>query len=179
MEPSWPEPRDIPHLSADLGQVIDALGEGREVVLVAHSLGGMIIRDYALEHPEAVAAMVFVDSAHESYNQPTQAEEDMIVETFSAAYGPDDGATAEARQLIEDSAHFEGLPGLPDVPVIVLTSMKIDADHDAEDRQLWFEAHERLGEGISDFEHVVTEQAGHYIMLEDPQLVRAQLSSVL
>lgn len=46
-----PDPRNIERLSAELGGVIDKFSNGRKVILVGHSLGGLIIRDYAIKKP--------------------------------------------------------------------------------------------------------------------------------
>jgi pimeloyl-ACP methyl ester carboxylesterase len=49
---------------------LDALVSERhwnDVVLVAHSFGGLVARAYAQAHPGAVKGIVFVDSVHESW----------------------------------------------------------------------------------------------------------------
>jgi pimeloyl-ACP methyl ester carboxylesterase len=166
-----PGPRNIDKLSSELASVIIASANGRKVILVGHSLGGMIVRDYAIKNPDKVAAILFVDPSHEAYNQPTQTIEDMIYDTFNSEYGAGYGGTMESRELIEDSGYMETLPDLPNVPVIVLSSMKTDADHTHADRQLWYNAHELLKSGVSDFKHISTTISGHYIMVEDPDLV--------
>lgn len=38
-----------------------------DLVLVAHSFGGLVARAYAQSHPQAVKGIVFVDSVHESW----------------------------------------------------------------------------------------------------------------
>jgi uncharacterized protein YjlB len=79
--------------------------------------------------------------------------------------------------LIEDLAYAAQLPNLPDVPVVVLTSMKNDnANRTADEtyhktRQDWYNAHELLRAGVTDFTHIETTQSGHYIMWEEPGLV--------
>jgi pimeloyl-ACP methyl ester carboxylesterase len=55
------DPRDLEALSADLGAVIKAVGQGRPVVLVGHSFGGPITRYFAYRHPKQVAGMVLID----------------------------------------------------------------------------------------------------------------------
>jgi pimeloyl-ACP methyl ester carboxylesterase len=53
-----------------LADELDALVRERQwhdLVLVAHSFGGLVARDYAQAHPAEVRGMVFVDSAHESW----------------------------------------------------------------------------------------------------------------
>lgn len=172
-------PRNINNLTSELASVINASANARKVILVGHSLGGMIIRDYAIKNPDKVAAIIFVDPSHEAYNQPTQAIEDLIYDSFSTAYGADFGGTMEARELIEDSEFMDTLSVLPDIPVIVLTSMKTDADHTVADRQLWYNAHELLKNGVTDFKHISTTKSGHYIMIEEPDLIVSNLMALL
>lgn len=178
--PAPPSPRNVERMSADLDSVIRQYANGRKVVLVSHSLGGYIARDYAIKNPAKVAALLFVDPSHELYNglldQPT---EDQIYNAFRSLYGAGYGATLEARELIEDAQYMATLPPLPAIPVTVITSMLTDAGHDAADRQLWFQAHEMLGNGVRDFTHLTTTISGHYIMKTEPGLVKTQIRALL
>jgi pimeloyl-ACP methyl ester carboxylesterase len=174
-----PSPRNINILSNELDKVITRFANGRKVILVAHSLGGMIVRDYAIKNPLKTAAILFLDPSHEQYNNPSQSEEDLIYNAFNAAYGSDFGGTAEARELIEDSQYMQTLSTLPNVPVIVITSMKTDASHTATDRQAWFTAHEALKTGVTDFTHISTAISGHYIMRDEPNLVTDKIKLLL
>ncbi|MBK8806544.1 MAG: alpha/beta fold hydrolase [Bacteroidales bacterium] len=164
-------PRSIAKLSEELDSVINKFYNGRKIILVGHSLAGMIIRDYAIKNPSKVAGLLLIDPSQEAYNNPTQEQEDLIYNTFLDSYGADFGATMEARELIENSQYMATLPHLPNVPTIVLTSMKIDASHNESDRQSWYNAHELLKTGISDFTHISTTNSGHYIFIEEPNLV--------
>ena len=174
-----PAPRNIAKLSAELDSVISKFANNRKIILVGHSLAGMIMRDYAVKNPTKVAGILFIDPSHEAYNNPTQAEEDLIYNTFLGSYGADFGATMEARELIENSQYMAALSNLPNVPVIVLTSMKVDASHNATDRQNWYNAHELFKTGISDFTHITTTKSGHYIFIEEPGLVLDNLNLLI
>lgn len=171
--------RGIEVLRAELDSVIKFHSGTGKIILVGHSLGGMIIRDYAVKNPTKVAALLFVDPSHENYNQPGQTDEDQIYDYFNNANGPNFGGTREARQLIEDSDYMATVGNMPDVPVIVITSMKTDANHNTADRQNWYNAHELLATGISDFTHVTTTSAGHYIQLEQPDLVIENIRTLI
>ena len=166
-----PVPRNIDRLRSELESLIDKFSNGRKVILVGHSLGGMIIRDYAIKNPLKTAALLFIDPSHEFYNHPSQAEEDMLYEASKIANGANFGGTLEAREFIEDLQYAGKLPSLPDVPVIVLTSMQADANHSSSVKQTWYNAHELLKNGVTDFTHISTTNAGHYIMLDEPKLV--------
>jgi pimeloyl-ACP methyl ester carboxylesterase len=171
--------RDINRLCSELNAVISHFSQGRKLILVGHSLGGMLIRDYAIKYPSQIAALVFVDASHELYNNPTQQEEDAIYQLFKDAYSENFGATAEAKELIENSQYMATLPNLPDVPVIAITSMKTDTQHNEADRQLWFDSKEALKQGVTDFTHVVTYKSGHYIMVEEPELIFDTIETLL
>jgi len=56
-----PADRTLERLTDDLIGVLDAIGESGPVVLVGHSWGGPIIRNFADRHPQRVAGLVFVD----------------------------------------------------------------------------------------------------------------------
>lgn len=170
-----PAPRDIPKLSGEFENVVNRFANNRKVILVGHSLAGMIMRDYAIKNPLKVAGILFIDPSHEAYNNPSQAEEDLIFNAFLNKYGANYGATMEARELIENTQYMTTLSNLPNVPTIILTSMKVDATHNASDRQNWFDAHESLRAGITDFTHISTTNSGHYIFIDEPDLVKNNL----
>jgi pimeloyl-ACP methyl ester carboxylesterase len=173
--------RNLQRLSFELSDVINAVAGSRKVVLVGHSLGGLIIRDFAIHNSSKIAALLFVDPSHEQYNlaNTSQSLEDSIYNGFQQYYGPGFGGTLEARQLIEDLQYTASLPALPNVPVTVLSSMKTDSAHSLQDRQNWFNAHEQLKTGISNFVHIGVPASGHYIQLEQPGLVIAELEKLL
>ena len=172
-------PRDINKLRSELEVVIGKFANGRKVLLVGHSLGGLIIRDFAVKNPQKVAGLVFVDASHEKYNHFSQSQIDSLYNAFKADYGANSGIALETLQLIEDFRYMKGLPNLPDVPVIAINSMKIDAEHDMTDRQLWYDAQESLKAGVTDFTHITTIKSGHFIQLEEPELVLANIKLLL
>lgn len=173
------EPRDIKKLRSELETVVNQFANGRKVVLVGHSLGGLIIRDFAIKNPEKVAGLVFVDASHEKYNHYSQEQIDLFYNNYKTAYGSNSGIALETLQLIEDFKYSATLPNLPDVPVIAITSMKTDAEHNLADRQLWYDSKEFLKAGVTDFTHITTIKSGHFIQLEEPKLVLDNIRKIL
>lgn len=51
--------------AADLHTLLTKAGESGPYVLVGHSFGGILVREFARQHPQEVVGMVLVDSAHE------------------------------------------------------------------------------------------------------------------
>ncbi|MDO5980994.1 alpha/beta fold hydrolase [Flavivirga spongiicola] len=166
--------RNIVQLAEDLHQVILSKSENNKVILVGHSLGGAITRYYAVQHPEMVEAILFVDPSHEGFEEMTQGQEDNMVEYFRG-----EGLTQianEAEQFIENFQTLDALSTLPNVPIIVLTSIR---DREGENETRWINAHATLGENVTNFTHITTENSGHYIQVEEPQLVLDAITALL
>ena len=58
-----PPPRDADHIADELHGLLMAAEVDGPIVLMGHSRGGIYIRDYATRYPEAIAGLIFVDSA--------------------------------------------------------------------------------------------------------------------
>lgn len=56
-----PHPRDASAISADLEKLIAASGERGPFTLMAHSMGGIYVRDFAARHPGRVAGLVLIE----------------------------------------------------------------------------------------------------------------------
>lgn len=60
-----PMPRTFAQLNLELRDALAKLGEHGPFVLVGHSFGGPVVRNFALTYPQDVAGMVLVDAAFE------------------------------------------------------------------------------------------------------------------
>jgi pimeloyl-ACP methyl ester carboxylesterase len=59
-----PAPAGAPTPQNDLQDLLDSDPLAGPVVLVGHSMGGLLVADYARRHPERVAGLVLVDAVH-------------------------------------------------------------------------------------------------------------------
>ena len=60
-----PKPRTFAQLNLELRDALSRLGEDGPYLLVGHSFGGPVVRNFALLYPAKVAGIIFVDSAFE------------------------------------------------------------------------------------------------------------------
>jgi pimeloyl-ACP methyl ester carboxylesterase len=60
-----PKPRTFAQINLEIKDALAKLGERGPFVLVGHSYGGPVVRNFAGIYPIAVAGIVFVDAAHE------------------------------------------------------------------------------------------------------------------
>ena len=163
---SGPEPRDSQQLATEMHALLHNAGYSPPYVLVGHSLGGTNIRMFAAMYPGEVAALVFIDPAHEDYK--TVDDSDIRREESRGL------ASNIISELRNANSSLEQLRGtrLPDVPTVVLTSMK--------DRsQGWYDAHDQLVQQVSNGTHLVTTTSNHNIHVEDAQLVADTIRMVM
>lgn len=61
-----PQVRSLQQLSDEMAAVVKANG-WQNLVLVPHSFGGLLARQYVSDHPEQVRGVLFADTVHESW----------------------------------------------------------------------------------------------------------------
>ena len=183
-----PGERTLAANTADLEQMIAAAQLRPPFILVGHSYGGFLIRDFAAKNPAQVAGMVFVDASDERIEtelrkiDPARTAKDA---KLSEGYTPPKyKAEMKYVQAILSSGKLPVAGALPDVPVAVLTSsMKHENPefflHSPEGMKTWRSLHESFFRQFSTGIHTVTANAGHHIHIEQPQLVIAAIEQVM
>ncbi|NTU62098.1 MAG: alpha/beta hydrolase [Chloroflexi bacterium] len=221
-----PRPRTAHNLVEDLHTLLIRSGVEPPYVLVGHSLGGPLVRLYAHEHPDQVAGMVLVDSAHEEEflrapeavkrlqansvkmmngilrlmqaattagvfalvprlypRQALSMVPEEARETYRGLTSADAKCVAAIREeygAYED--HFAAMraahiTALGDIPLIVLSHGKtqqipgLSAEVSREFEQISDQLHVELTAQSPNGKRIIAEQSGHYIQLDQPDLV--------
>ena len=160
-------------------------------VLVGASYGGILVRLYTSLYKAEVAGLVFVDASHEQQVQRYGRLDPRYPAQFRASFAEklrkDKGAEADEDResvRIQNAGAVEGMKPLPDIPIAVLTSMKVNpnpmyVNQTAQGHDAWRAMHEEWFRRSRNGLHIVTTRSGHHIQDDEPQLVIEAIRFVL
>lgn len=161
-------------------------------ILVGRSYGGILVRLYASLYPNEVAGMVLVDATHEqqvrrwgaidsTYPAAFRTYFDSVLKTLKPG-----AEAAETRETMRIQAAGEvlGMQPLPDMPLAVLTSMRVDpkarsVNGTARGHAAWRAMHDEWFQRSTNAIHIVTTRSGHAIQDQEPDLVVQAIRFVL
>lgn len=179
-------PRSARDMILDLHALLRAAEVPRPYVLVGHSFGGMLMRLYATTYPDGVAGLVSIDAQHEDFIAAYR--EFLSPEQYEAAVhpGPPPGlesytdyerlslevSGAEMRQAQADTP-------LRPMPLVVLSHSRhlpnpfgFPSDWPIDSLEQAFQAsQDELATLVPGARHVIAGESGHYIQLDQPDLV--------
>jgi len=185
-----PEPRTILESSQELDQLVAGAKLRPPFILVGHSYGGLLVRAFAARHPDWVAGMVLVDPTDERFTPALRKLDAKRAldddRQFAAIVPPRLQPELKLLQPVLDSGVLPPpLDGrLPDVPVVVLTSVQQAEKPEfflqtTEAVALKRELHADFLRQFSEGSQVLTLKSGHHIQREEPELVIGAVNKVI
>jgi pimeloyl-ACP methyl ester carboxylesterase len=183
-----PMPTTAANMVADLHALLDTADVPGPYVLVGHSFGGLVARLYASTYPGEIIGLVLVDSAHEEYYAAVQ---EVLTPEAWAQYAvppPELADYPEFEQIDTDTSAIQMQDAaiaspLQPMPLVVLThGQPWDWPADfpgAALEAVWPPLQEDLASLVPDSRLVVAEESGHYIQLEQPDLVIEAIRQVV
>lgn len=182
--------RTVDHFAIELHQILEKEKIEPPYLIVSHSLGGFIARWFVHEYPEQVTGMVLIDPAYEGFMDTirnTRSEEQRRKMKDMVDLGIVNKPKASRKELeyLKQDEELMRSTKLPDnIPITMLTSGRFsdqerEAGSTAEDIARWVKFHERLKLQAPQMKHIVTEKSGTFIHQEEPELVIAEIKSIL
>jgi len=166
-----PRPRDARQIACELHTALSNAGVPPPYVLVGHSLGGPFIRVFAGLYPAEVAGMVLVDPTQEEFIAWNQARDPKQERREDEEW--------KDIQASLDEAHESRVPA--GIPVTIITAMgprKLPPFVTEKERQelklfrpMWLRFHNEWAAKVPNAKHVITENSGHVVPFEEPDLV--------
>jgi pimeloyl-ACP methyl ester carboxylesterase len=173
-----PQPRDARQIARELHTALQNAHAAPPYILVGHSFGGLFIRVFAGMYPREVGGMVLVD--------PTQEE---FINWNQSHNHDDDDIPADDWNLIQAGMAEARESRIPEgIPVVLISGMgprvlpafmtekqklKYRTQH-----QMWLKYHTEWIEKAPNGKHIITQNSGHGIPFEEPDLVVGAIRQV-
>ena len=175
---SVPKHDTIQAIAEELRSLLSVADFDPPYVLVGHSLGGIIVRQFATQYTEETVGMVLVDSS----------QGDLIVR-FQAVLTPEEwqryGSPGhEGDFVLPEGADLLG-PDLGDIPLVVLTAgivmRRDDVPPDVAERldNVRLGMHREMLTLSTNSTHMIAEESDHAIPSNQPELVVEAISQVV
>lgn len=197
-----PEKRDIQDVVNDLRAIlVDGFIKG-PVVLVGHSIGGLIINMYAHQHPKQIAGLMFIDSSHPNQKNRIEKVLPPALVAASSAYSskqqtsPPETWNVEAA-ITQGETSFMQPGSLGDKPVVVLSADPTLVDENSvawtkknvwsgynegilrAENRLWTRLQKELAALSRNTRHTMVKGSTHYIQFDNPKAVIASIQQVV
>jgi pimeloyl-ACP methyl ester carboxylesterase len=171
----------------ELKQLIAAHKITKPLILVGHSYGGWVVRQFAAANPKLVAGLVLVDPAIETLEvELNKIDAKKVLEDqqkLNQMAPPSAKADLALVQAIFTQAKLPNQSALPDVPTHLLTSIMVPRNpffqETAPALQVKRDLHQKFIQQFSNASHVVTSRSGHHIQMEEPHLVIAAIEQMI
>lgn len=166
-----------------LGTVLEAQGIDGPVLLVGHSLGGLVAATFAELQPQRTAGLVLVDATPPSMQRA-------VTELIPASAGDVAGAVRGEMTALQSGENLERLvyDGAPvgsigEVPLVVMRHGKpvfaaVPTYGEGIERA-WQQGQQQWLELSTDSRMVVATSSGHYIYRDQPELVHTAVTDLL
>jgi pimeloyl-ACP methyl ester carboxylesterase len=150
----------------ELHALLTAVGVAPPYVMVGHSYGGMVAREFARLYSDELAGLVLLDASSEP--------EIPVYERLHAGPWIDGTVQPASNQRLDIHATVRELlrsPGLGSTPLVVVTAGVLEDEWLRTVPQLASRAQTRLAGLSSDSIHVLDRDVGHFIPENDPRTV--------
>lgn len=175
--------QQLSDIATFLGTVLAAQGINGPVLLVGHSLGGLVAAKFAELHPQRTAGLVLVDATPPSMQQA-------VTELIPASAGDVAGAVRGEMTALQSGENperlvYDGAPvgSIGDVPLVVMRHGKpifaaVPKYGDGIEKA-WQQGQQQWLKLSTDSRMVVAPASGHYIYRDQPELVHTAITDLL
>jgi pimeloyl-ACP methyl ester carboxylesterase len=168
--------KDLPTMALELDNLFKDLVVRQPVILVGHSLGCQVIKQFALMYPEKVQAVVYIDPGYNPQRLKNRIPDSLWQkrEALLKKYTPElnTGQRAEFDQLTVNTARADSFTTFPSVPVIMFTATKVtDFPASGEEIELKRQTHEEWMKKMPNVQHEIVKDSRHYIHNDHPELI--------
>ena len=187
--------RTVDTMAAELHELLVIERIHPPFILVGHSMGGFVVRCFASMYPKEVVGLILIDPAHEEdfiKMKLIRSDSDKVKlcrEYQGYLNRPERtiGQNAESSYFIDttgygmDSKIMKKISFPKNIPITVFSSMKpfTTPPYDKKDVELRYQNIEDWKKQAPRLKHLSTDKSGHFIQLEEPNLIIDEIKIML
>ncbi len=177
--------KDLKTLAMELKKTLQSAKINKPCLLVAHSLGCQISKQFSVMFPADVRGIIFIDPGFNeellelSVNDSVWQQRENQLKKYRPKIGI--AIEEELKELNKNCAIADDLTRLPDIPVVLFTAEKINADFPGsrEELNVKKQTHQRWLKQIPGARQIIVPQSRHYIQNDAPELVIDEIKKML
>ena len=170
--------RTLDHVAKELSTLLELEKIKAPYILVGHSLGGLIAREFYHQYPDRVAGFVFVDMANSEVFFDSLYKKKLISDDF---FGPDSLATKGEwyeMSYTKQNVFWFKEDFKTDLPVHLLVASGKNAGSD-EFVATKVNTFKQFNKGAPQMKIIYTEFSGHHIQRDQPELVIKSINEII
>lgn len=180
-------PRTIENMTSELLSLLEQTGIENDILLVGHSLGGFVARDFLAKYPEKVIGMVLIDPGNEYFTERVlltfPEEKRSHLDSLIHTPNPNSpiGFQAEIESRRSWDVYMRNNKVSSSVPIVLIESAHIDESNLLTKEVVGIKQNlnKDFQRQMSDLKIITTEKSGHFIQLDEPELVIKTILDIL
>lgn len=179
------EKKDLRSIAGELHQLLVLTKLARPFILVGHSLGCQIVKEYASLHPKDVKGIVFIDPGYNEENlravvpETTWQQRENALRQYLPSFNP--AQKQELKYANRSAALSDSIRLDKSIPVILFTATKINPGFplSAEELRVKIKTHELWLRSMPGAKHIIVPGSRHYIHNDEPPIVVEAIRTLL
>ncbi len=179
------ENKDLLSIVYELHNLINLTKLSKPFILVGHSLGCQIVKEYASLFPKSVQAIVFIDPGYNEEVLKARVSDSLWQKREKALqyYLPEFNAAQkeELKYANQDAAITDSIKLDLKIPIILFTATKINPSFPCsrEELQVKEESHNLWLRSMPNGIHKIAPDSRHYIQNDNPSIIISSIRSLL
>jgi pimeloyl-ACP methyl ester carboxylesterase len=179
------EKKDLLSIATELRHLVKAIDLPKPFILVGHSLGCQIVKQYAALYPNDIKGIIFLDPG---YNEETLKatlpdsvwrQREKALKKYLPVFNK--AQKAELKNANQSAAISDSIKNLPRVPIVLFTATHVNPDFpgSAAEFKIKEQTHILWLKSMPGAAHKIIPQSRHYIQNDDPVSVITEIHRML
>lgn len=177
--------KDLASLAHELHELVKTIKVPKPFVLVGHSLGCQIVKQYIFLYPHDAKGIIFLDPGYNEEKLRARVPDsvwqrrEQALKKYLPEFNP--AQKAEINNVNENCAIADSIKVLQKVPIILFTATRINPDFPASTMEFKVkeETHLLWLSSLPGAQHIYVAESRHYIQADAPQKVIDAISKMI